>query len=115
MLTLNSSITELSGVGKTRAAQLNKLGIETLQDLIYCFPRCFENRSDVRLLADFAYDKQASYILTVASEVKSARLRQGLSIEKFRAFDESGSCEVFFFNSPFIKDIFHIGSSFRFY
>ena len=35
-LTLNTPITELSGVGKTRAAQFNKLGVNTVGDLIYC-------------------------------------------------------------------------------
>ncbi|MBQ7333059.1 MAG: DEAD/DEAH box helicase [Clostridia bacterium] len=115
MLTLNSPVSELSGVGTARAAQLKKLGIETLKDLLYCLPRSFENRSDVRLLRDFNPDFPVSYILTVASEVKSARIRKNLTIEKFRAFDESGSCEIVFFNSPFIKDVFHIGSSFRFF
>ncbi len=115
MLTLNSPVGELSGVGKARAAQLYKLGILTLKDLIYCLPRSFENRSDVRLLRDFNPESAASYILTVASEVKSARIRKNLTIEKFRAFDESGSCEIVFFNSPFIKDVFHIGTSFRFF
>jgi len=115
MLTLNSPITELSGVGKTRASQLKKLGIETLEDLIYCLPHSFEDRSDVRLLSNFNPDAATSYLLTVASEPKSAKIRQNLTIEKFRAFDESGSVEIVFFNSPFIKDVFHIGSTFRFF
>lgn len=115
MLSLMSSVTELSGVGKARAAQLLKLGIVTIKDLVYSLPRSYEDRSNVHRLADFEFEAPASYILTVASEVKSAKIRGNLTIEKFRAFDESGSCEVVFFNSPYIKDVFHIGSSFRFY
>lgn len=115
MITLNSPVTELSGVGKARADMLKKLGILTVKDLVFCLPRAFENRSDVRKLQDLNFDTPASYILTVASEVKSARIRKNFTIEKFRAFDESGSCEVVFFNSPFIKDVFHIGATFRFY
>ena len=115
MLNLNSSVSELSGVGKTREAQLKKLGIETIKDLIFCLPRSFEDRSQIKFLSELNFDSPASYVLTVASEVKSARIRQNFSIEKFRAFDDSGSCEVVFFNSPFIKDVFHIGDTFRFY
>ena len=115
MLNLTSSVTELSGVGKTREAQLKRLGIETIKDLIFCLPRSFENRSDVRRLSELNFDSPASYVLTIASEVKSAKIRKNFNIEKFRAFDESGSCEVVFFNSPFIKDVFHIGGTFRFY
>ncbi len=115
MLNLTSSVNQLPGVGKAREAQLKKLGIETIKDLIFSLPRSFEDRSDVRMLKDLNFDTPSSYILTVASEVKSAKIRQNFNIEKFRAFDESGSCEVVFFNSPFIKDIFHIGATFRFY
>ena len=48
---LYSPVSELSGVGKTRAAQLARLGINTVRDLIYYFPRAYEKRSDVRLLS----------------------------------------------------------------
>ena len=115
MLSLESSVNLLSGVGKTREAQLKKLGIETIKDLVFCLPRAYEDRSRTLMLKDLRFDFPASYILTVASEVKSARIRQGFTIEKFRAFDESGSCEVVFFNSPFVKDVFHIGGTFRFF
>ena len=42
-------------------------------------------------------------------------IRKGLTISKFRAMDESGIVEIVFFNSPFIKDVFHTGAEFRFY
>ena len=114
-LNKDSSVAELSGVGATRQKQLNKLGINTLKDLIYLFPRAYEKRGDIKRLSDVALDRPEALILTVASEVKSAAIRKGLTISKFRAFDDSGSCEINFFNSPFVKDIFHIGTVFRFY
>ncbi len=51
MLLLTDSVTALKGVGKTRADQLNCLGIQTIGDLIAHFPRQYEDRtkiSDVR-------------------------------------------------------------------
>ena len=114
-LTPNTPVTDIHGVGKARAAILNKLGIFTARDLIYHFPRSYENRGDVRLLGSYSTDTPCSYILTVATEVSSAKINQRLTVSKFRAFDESGSCEVVFFNSPFVKDIFHIGGVFRFF
>ena len=108
-------VEELSGIGKTRAEKLNKIGIRTLRDLIYYFPRAYENRGDVRTLGMHDTETPHSYILTVANEVNSVMVKKGMTISKFRAFDESGSCEVLFFNSPFVKDVFHTGSTFRFY
>ncbi len=108
-------INVLSGVGATRQNQLNRLGITTVRDLIYFFPRAYERRGDVGLLSETVFDAPQSYILTVGGEPKSANIRRGLTITKFRAFDESGACEIVFFNSPFVKGVFHVGSVFRFY
>lgn len=112
---LSTSVVKLNGIGNSRAEKLEKLGIRTLRDLIYYFPRAYENRGDVRTLGMHDIDTPHSYILTVATEVNSALVKKGMTISKFRAFDESGSCEVVFFNSPFVKDVFHIGSTFRFF
>ncbi len=114
-LTPSSSVSELYGVGKTRATQLEKLGIKTLKDLIYCFPRAYEKRGAVRLLGEFDVNTRCAFLLTVATEVKTSKLRGGLTVSKFRAFDESGSVEVVFFNSTYVKDVFHIGGTFRFW
>ena len=54
-------------------------------------------------------------ILTVATEVSSAKIKKFMTLSKFRAFDESGSVEVVFYNSPYIKQVFHVGAAFRFY
>ena len=54
--TLESSVSALPGVGATRQKQLNKLGISTLRDLIYLFPRAYEKRGDVKLLSDIQLD-----------------------------------------------------------
>lgn len=113
--TLESSVSLLFGVGKTKADALSKLGINTLGDLIYFFPRAYEKRGDVRLVGETEYGTPHAFILTVASEVRNVKIKKGMTISSFRAFDDSGSVEVTFFNSPFVKDIFHIGTTFRFY
>lgn len=114
-LTPYSDVSELSGVGKTRKEQLNKLGIFTVKDLLFHFPRSYENRGAISLLSQATPDVSSAFILTVASEVKTVMLKRGLTVSKFRAFDQSGALEVVFFNSPFIKDVFHTGTEFRFY
>ena len=114
-LTTTTPVSELNGVGKVRASQLQKLGISTVGDLIYFFPRAYEKRGDIRPLSEFDTERPSAYLLTVSSEVKTANIRRGLTLSKFRAFDESGSVDITFFNSPYVKDVFHIGSTFRFW
>ena len=113
--TPDTKISELSGVGKVRCERLGHLGIHTVRDLIYYFPRSYENRGDVSLLGSFDTENMRSYILTVASTVSSSKIKGNLTISRFRAFDDSGSVEVIFFNSPYVKEVFEIGATFRFY
>ena len=114
-LTSSTPVSSLNGVGKVRAAQLAKLGINTVGDLIYFFPRAYEKRGDIRELRQFDNQRQCAYLLTVATEVRTANIKRGLTLSKFRAFDGSGTVEITFFNSPYVKDVFHIGSTFRFW
>ena len=114
-LTSSTPVSALNGVGKVRASQLGKLGINTVGDLIYFFPRAYEKRGNIRPLSEFDSERPCAYFLTVSTEVKTANIRRGLTLSKFRAFDESGTVEIIFFNSPYVKDIFHIGSTFRFW
>ena len=114
-MTITTPVSTLNGVGKVRAAQLERLGITTIGDLIYYFPRAFEKRGNVRLLSAFDSERPCSYLLTVATRASQANIKRGLTITKLRAFDESGSVEIVFFNSPFVKDVFTVGSIFRFW
>ena len=114
-ISYQSPVTVLDGVGKTRAAYYEKLGIRTLGDLVAHYPRAYENRGDVCLLADSRLDGKSSVILTVATEPRVVRLRSHKSFLKFRAFDDSGSCEIVYFNQDYLKSQFPVGSVYRFF
>ena len=111
----DSPVTVLSGVGKARAAAYERLGIRTLGDLLLHYPRAYENRGDVCLLCDARKDGKSSVILTVATSARTVRLRSHKSFLKFRAFDDSGSCEIVYFNQDYLKDQFVVGATFRFF
>ncbi|MBQ7921154.1 MAG: ATP-dependent DNA helicase RecG [Clostridia bacterium] len=117
----NCSVAELSGVGQARREALEKAGIRTLGDLVSCYPRAYQNRGDIRTLAEIrasletAPNTPYAAILTVASEPQYRVIRRGMSITKFRAFDDTGSCEILYFNAPYVKDNMHTGAVFRFF
>ena len=110
-----NSIRHLKGVGPAKATAYEKLGIYTKEDLLYHFPRSYENRGDVHLLRDAPADCRTALVLTVGTEPRSARIRGRMSLLKFRAFDESGTCEITFFNQDYLKNRFLLGSTFRFW
>ncbi len=115
MSELDVDVKKLYGVGAVRAAAYAKIGIRTVGDLLEHYPRGYENRGDVRLLSDTDEESKSSVLLTVATQPKVARLKKRMSLLKFRAYDESGSCEITYFNQDFLKNAFPVGAEFRFY
>lgn len=114
--TPESPVSALPGIGPERARAFARMGVRTLRDLLWHLPRAYENRGDVRLLRDGATDgEKSAFSLTVATEPRTALIRRGMSVTRFRAFDESGSVEVVFFNQNYVRDIFHTGAAFRFF
>lgn len=113
---LSDSVKTLRGVGPAKVAAYEKLGVHTLSDLLYHFPRAYENRGDIQTLESAATNgMRNALVLTVGTEPKSTRIRGRLTLLKFRAFDESGVCEITYYNQAYLRDRFRLGSSFRFW
>ncbi len=117
---LHTPISSLSGVGSARKAAYERMGIYTVEDLLYHFPRAYEHRGDIRMLADASEEPyksgaRMSTILTVSTEPRVTRVKGRMTLCKFRAFDESGTCEITFFNQEYLRNTFAIGSVFRFF
>lgn len=112
---LKAPVTSLNGIGAVRARAYAKIGIEDINDLLFHYPRSYENRGDIKKLEEAPHDTKSAVILTVATAPKIARIRKGMSILKFRAYDESGTCEISYFNQDYLKSAFPLGETFRFY
>lgn len=108
-------ISRLRGVGQVKELAYAAAGVHSLLDLLYYFPRAYENRGHVVLLTDTSSEAKCATVLTVATEPRVHNIKRGMSLLKFRAFDESGSCDITYFNQSYLKDKFPIGSTFRFY
>ena len=108
-------VTVLHGVGNVKARAYAAAGVFSILDLLYYFPRAYEDRANIKLLAETSPDYKSAVVMTVATEPKIANIKRGMSLLKFRAFDESGVCEITYFNQNYLKEKFPIGATFRFY
>ena len=111
----NAPISALQGVGAVRAKAYGKLGIDTISDLVYHFPRAYEDRGNIKLLRESLPTQKASFILTVGTAPKKTMIRRGMTLLRFSAFDESGTCEITFYNQNYLTDKFPLGATFRFF
>ena len=108
-------ITKLPGVGDKRAALLARLGITNVGQLLRHFPRGYQNRGDVREVSEGVNGEIVSLVLTVGNNPVTSMLRSRMFITKFMAFDDSGKCNIVFFNNRYASQTFSKGSTFRFY
>ena len=111
----DASVKVLSGVGPARVKAYEKLGINTVSDLIYHFPRAYENRGDIKLLSECIPGNKAALEMVIGTVPKKTMIRRGMTLLKFMAFDESGTCEITFYNQNYLADKFPLGATFRFY
>nr|MBD3359308.1 ATP-dependent DNA helicase RecG [Candidatus Buchananbacteria bacterium] len=102
MYDLETSIEKLTSVGKTTARLLNKIGINTVFDLIYYFPFRYDDFSQIikinQLLPNQTVTVKGKIIL-----INNRRsFRKKITITEALIEDETGSIKIIWFNQPFL-------------
>ncbi len=104
---LNASLTVLEGVGPQTAGNLERLGLYTLRDLLYFFPRRYVDFTTLRQINRLVYGEE----VTVIGTIQSVHLRPvggGRQMVEVIITDGSGSLRVTWFN-PFLARRLHPG------
>ena len=114
MADLTTGIRSIKGIGEQRAKALEKLGIHTLRDLISWFPRKYDDRTQVRRIADLVPEETACVSAMIASPPTLHRVRKGMELVKVRAVDATGVLDVTFFNQTWLKASLQMGESYIF-
>ncbi|MBQ3084313.1 MAG: ATP-dependent DNA helicase RecG [Clostridia bacterium] len=109
-------ITKLAGVGAARAAALQKLGIETFEDLLLLYPHRYEDRSMVLPIDEVTghMGENVSIIATVVGH-EERRIYGGKLLTRFTVADDSGVMTLTYFNNPYVKHKLKEGEAFNFY
>lgn len=112
---LRESVTSLKGVGPKKAEALKKLGISTMEDLVFFLPRSYEDRRNRVDISDAAEDQNS----VVTGEVKlvvNDRYRGGRKqMLRLLVEDGIGSMEVVFFNAKYLQHSFRTGRKYTFF
>jgi len=99
----------LKGVGPRRAADFERAGLTSVEDLLYRFPIRYEDRSRLRTIVSLKPGETASIVGRILScHVRSTR-RPGFKIFEALVSDETGSLRVTWLNQPFLRDVFSHG------
>jgi ATP-dependent DNA helicase RecG len=108
---LSTPLQFLKGVGPRRAADLERVGLLTVEDLLYRFPIRYEDRSRLQPIASLRPGQMVSVIGSVSSCGLRSTRRPGFKIFEALVTDASGSVRATWLNQPFLRDVFSSGQS----
>ena len=115
VLELQTDIRYLKGVGESRAALYQKLGIETVEDLLYHIPRRYIDLTRPTPLAAAVPGQKCAVRALLAAKGREQRIRRGLSVFRLTAVDGPVTLHITFFNAKYTVEALREGEEYIFY
>jgi ATP-dependent DNA helicase RecG len=98
------------GVGPKRAAALVRIGVETVEQALWCLPWRYEDRSRVVPIVQLKPGLTATVCGTVVhAQLKSTR-RRGMTVLEVVLQDRTGRIRGVFFNRAYLDQFFVVGA-----
>ena len=94
-------------------SNLKSLGISTVYDLVYYFPRAYDDRTNIKKIGELKFNEYVVLKANVMSVV-NLTVRSGKKIVKAMVSDGTGIMEILWFGMPYIKKSLKIGEEYLF-
>jgi ATP-dependent DNA helicase RecG len=107
---LSKPLQFLKGVGPKRAELLKKLNLEKIENIFYCFPRLYEDRSEIIPIKDVKPGEIAT-IQGKVRAVRAGRIKRNLNLLKVALSDGTGNISAVWFNQAYLKKKFPVNTS----
>jgi ATP-dependent DNA helicase RecG len=100
---LDAPLTVLRGIGPRQAENLQRLGLRTMGDALYFFPRRYVDYSELRTINRLQYGEEITLIATIwETTVRRIRGGQAQMVQSILS-DGTGTIQVTWFNQPWLK------------
>jgi len=98
---LSATITSIPGIKAALASKFDKLGVKTIHDLLYFFPRRHIDYSHRKLISELEVGAEQTIVATIW---EAAQKGPGYRMRTTEAVvgDESGNIRVIWFNQPYL-------------
>jgi len=112
MISLSDSLQYFKGVGPQKVKLFKKLDILSVEDLLYYFPRRYEDRTNLVKISKLEIGK----LYTIKGQIlaKGGRRswkRRGFSIVEVAVGDDSGRVFAVWFNQSYLNNYFKVGQN----
>ncbi len=112
---LSDNIKYVKGIGESRAKLFAKLGIFSVEDLLFHLPRSIEDRSETKSIAELMDGETVCVKAALASGVKTYRSRNRVTVTQATVSDGENLMKITWFNSPYIANTLKDGGEFTFF
>ncbi len=106
---LEASLQVLPGVGPVKARSLATLGLHTLGDLLYYFPRRYNDYSQLKTIHELAYGQDITVIASIQDVSMHPVRNRKIKITEAVVTDGSSQLRLTWFNQPWIARQLHPG------
>lgn len=94
---LEASVSVIRGVGENQVKNLAKLGIFSIRDLLYHFPRRYDDYSKLKTINQLHFGEEATIVASV-NDVTRIPTRKGRTLIEAIVTDATGSMRLLWFN-----------------
>ncbi len=105
----------LKGVGERRAAQFERLGVDTVGALVRNIPRAYEDWSKLTAILDAPFGEPCCIKAKAMEAPAEHRVRKGMTLYKFRASDGAAVMRVTLFNNKYAAAKVRAGEEYLFF
>lgn len=107
-MSIYDPILNIKGIGPKKAKYFNQMGIFSIKDLLYYFPRTYEDRRKIKDISSMAEGEKA-YVRAVIKKIENKKVKHGLRMGKVLIDDGQESVYVVFFNKNHMLKAFSKG------
>jgi ATP-dependent DNA helicase RecG len=99
---LDSPVTVLPGISEGYTKRLNRLGVTTIRDLLYLFPRRYDDYRSLKTINQLHYGEEVT-IIGAIWDTKARQTRGGGSLVTSIIADGTGTIQATWFNQPYLE------------
>ncbi|HEC33593.1 MAG TPA: DNA helicase RecG, partial [Chloroflexi bacterium] len=98
---LNAPLTALQGIGPRQARRLARLGLHSIRDFLFFFPRRYDDFSNLKPINRLEYGEEVTIVANVW-DAGTRKTRGGAVLFKAVLSDGTGFIEATWFNQPYL-------------
>ncbi|ADU22880.1 ATP-dependent DNA helicase RecG [Ruminococcus albus] len=99
----------LSGVGPKKSELYEKLGVKTVYDLLYHFPRYYIDLNEPQAVRDAPLNEQVVLKGRVVRKLPEGNIRRGLTVYKAIVTDDTADITIVIYNAGFMFKALEVG------